>query len=398
MGLRFRKSIKLGSNTRVNFSKSGVGISTGIKGARVSKKAGGGTRTTLSVPGTGISYVHEERGTSHSSGRPHRNSMNPNSEYDRSSGNRKTWLWVLGWILFFPIPLSILLYRSSRLSNAVKYGLIGFLWLAVVTIAFAGGGKRSSDTEKNTLAAARQAESAWEPLADSATVIQDLVEEPKETEDLSISDPTPAPDSAAEAAILIPNEDVAAEIEEPIDRNIDIAAIDLSGTETAPYTFRDFMATKYAQTDVNVRSLPEKNGDQIGTVRLNQEVAVTGQCNETGWYRINYNNSPAYVSNDYFADTPLQIQAATENNPDSSKAVSSNATAASGAAGVVSSAGSSVDVPSQSNTNGANLVWVPVNGGTKYHSYSGCSNMVDPVQIPLEEAISRKYEPCRRCH
>lgn len=35
MGLNFRKSIKVGKNSRVNISKSGIGMSTGVKGARV---------------------------------------------------------------------------------------------------------------------------------------------------------------------------------------------------------------------------------------------------------------------------------------------------------------------------------------------------------------------------
>ena len=68
MGIRFRKSVKLGSGTRLNLSKSGVGFSFGAKGMRISKKADGGTRSTLSVPGTGISYVSETNGTSQSTG------------------------------------------------------------------------------------------------------------------------------------------------------------------------------------------------------------------------------------------------------------------------------------------------------------------------------------------
>lgn len=37
MGITFRKSFKIGKNTRINLSsKGGVGISTGVKGARVS--------------------------------------------------------------------------------------------------------------------------------------------------------------------------------------------------------------------------------------------------------------------------------------------------------------------------------------------------------------------------
>ena len=58
MGLRFRKSVKVGP-MRVNISKSGVGYSVGGKGYRVTKKANGGMRTTASIPGTGISYVKD---------------------------------------------------------------------------------------------------------------------------------------------------------------------------------------------------------------------------------------------------------------------------------------------------------------------------------------------------
>ena len=53
----FRKSINLGGGIKLNFSKSGVGVSAGVPGFRVSKKAGGGTRTTIGIPGTGISHT-----------------------------------------------------------------------------------------------------------------------------------------------------------------------------------------------------------------------------------------------------------------------------------------------------------------------------------------------------
>ncbi len=59
MGFRYRKSINLGGGFRVNISKSGVGYSWGVKGARITKTSKGTTRHTLSLPGTGISYVKE---------------------------------------------------------------------------------------------------------------------------------------------------------------------------------------------------------------------------------------------------------------------------------------------------------------------------------------------------
>ena len=58
MGIRFRKSKNFGP-FRINLSKSGIGYSVGVKGARITKKANGGMRTTTYIPGTGISSVHD---------------------------------------------------------------------------------------------------------------------------------------------------------------------------------------------------------------------------------------------------------------------------------------------------------------------------------------------------
>ncbi len=58
MGLNFRKSIKVGKFGRINISKSGIGASVGVKGARITKTAKGTTRTTVSIPNTGISWTN----------------------------------------------------------------------------------------------------------------------------------------------------------------------------------------------------------------------------------------------------------------------------------------------------------------------------------------------------
>lgn len=62
-----------------------------------------------------------------------------------------------------------------------------------------------------------------------------------------------------------------------------------------------------------------------------------------------------------------------------------------------SNSGSSVTVPTHSETEG-HLVWVPTNGGTKYHSRSSCSQMIDPIQVSIETAIANGYTACGRCH
>ena len=57
----------------------------------------------------------------------------------------------------------------------------------------------------------------------------------------------------------------------------------------------------------------------------------------------------------------------------------------------------SVTVPTYEDTTG-NLVWVPVNGGTKYHSNSSCSKMKDPKQVTKEHAETNGYTACKRCY
>ena len=73
-------------------------------------------------------------------------------------------------------------------------------------------------------------------------------------------------------------------------------------------------ATMYAQRAVNVRDLPDTSGNKIGGLSTNQEVSVTGQCNETGWYRISYNGSEAFVSDKYLGDSKVEVKQTAQSN------------------------------------------------------------------------------------
>ena len=44
------------------------------------------------------------------------------------------------------------------------------------------------------------------------------------------------------------------------------------------------------------------------------------------------------------------------------------------------------------------MVWIPTNGGRKYHAKDSCSGMIDPVQVTVSEAQRQGYEPCGRCY
>lgn len=144
MGIRFRKSYKIGKSVRINLSKSGIGYSIGTKGARVTRKANGGSRTTISAPGTGLSYVKE-----HGQARTNKtHEMRGQVNMSGGQKKRKTWLWVLGWIFIFPLPLTILMLRKKEMKPAVKYGIIAAAWFIYLFIAYLSS-STSSDPNKN---------------------------------------------------------------------------------------------------------------------------------------------------------------------------------------------------------------------------------------------------------
>ena len=71
MGLRFRKSIKLGGGAKLNINKKSVGLSAGGKGARYTVNSSGRRTKSVGIPGTGLSYVSTSGGKKSSSRRSH---------------------------------------------------------------------------------------------------------------------------------------------------------------------------------------------------------------------------------------------------------------------------------------------------------------------------------------
>lgn len=119
------------------------------------------------------------------------------------------------------------------------------------------------------------------------------------------TDETEATESVAETVT---------ETQEPVadEAVIDVKTVSNDKTTDTGYTYSEVSKTMYAKSTVNVRSLPSTSGNKLGSLSKNQEVAVTGQCNETGWYRIAYNNAEGFVSNKYLADEPVAAAAGTK--------------------------------------------------------------------------------------
>jgi len=112
MGFRYGKSLRIGKGFRLNISKSGVGMSVGVKGARIGVGPRGLIRT-YSIPGTSVSYTKQtslkSRKNSHSYADTddyRENKVSNESEsfyFGKQKTNEKKWL-VLGIIsMFFAI-------------------------------------------------------------------------------------------------------------------------------------------------------------------------------------------------------------------------------------------------------------------------------------------------------
>lgn len=134
MGFRYRKSINLGGGFRINISKSGIGYSWGVKGARITKTATGKTRQTLSIPGTGISHVSESGSTSRASGK--KNSVNNPPTIDAGTSTE-----IVNVGDFQPVEYADLLsnIKKVRMINLISTIMIcTFLLAAVPVFIFTG--------------------------------------------------------------------------------------------------------------------------------------------------------------------------------------------------------------------------------------------------------------------
>lgn len=69
---------------------------------------------------------------------------------------RKTWLWVLGWVFIFPVPLTILMLRKKDMKPALKYGIIAAAWIVYLLIGLGGNSSNNKPSTADTSVVAEQ--------------------------------------------------------------------------------------------------------------------------------------------------------------------------------------------------------------------------------------------------
>lgn len=82
---------------------------------------------------------------------------------------RRTWLWVLGWIFIFPVPLTILMLRpENKLDKKIRYVIIAVAWIAYLFLFFCSKNSKDNETESPS--------SAIETVKEENSAISEKVE------------------------------------------------------------------------------------------------------------------------------------------------------------------------------------------------------------------------------
>jgi len=136
--------------------------------------------------------------------------------------------------------------------------------------------------------------------------------EPTESTEQQATEEIPTTD-IADSTEAEPVEEPTAEQETAESTETEAPTSEPTEEATVQYTYTDLSTTMYAQQTVNVRNQPSTDGEKVGSLSTNQEVSVSGQCNETGWYRIAYGDGEAYVSNKYLGDNKVEVQQSAQN-------------------------------------------------------------------------------------
>lgn len=117
------------------------------------------------------------------------------------------------------------------------------------------------------------------------------------TTEAAVAEPTVEPAETPTESETAPTETAPAESPAPAVEPT-TAPVEPTAVSTG-YTYSELSQTMYAKSAVNVRDLPNTDGKKIGSLKASQEITVTGKCDQTGWYRFEWNNTTGYVSDRY---------------------------------------------------------------------------------------------------
>lgn len=189
-------------------------------------------------------------------------------------------------------------------NNVISLGVLGISVILVMTGCEASLNNQMESSSVNETAL------GTELMAASAAPEEISREETKETS---------TGDQSETETEIASNSKTADASEDVTTDSSDEEDVDELVTETGRYTFSKMPdVVMYTISPLNVKDLPDVVGRSIDLLDRNEEVIVTGKCNETGWYRIKSNGGEAYVKEDFLREPSRKIvmktDPAAENN------------------------------------------------------------------------------------
>lgn len=111
---------------------------------------------------------------------------------------------------------------------------------------------------------------------------------------------------------------------EAVEPETEIVAVEPETEAPAPVV----QTTMYAQSTVNVRSLPSTDSEIIGKLAVNDPIIVNGDLSADGWYTVTYCDQTAYVKGSLLGMNTVEIKQTTTAKKPSSSGTSTNTTTA----------------------------------------------------------------------
>ena len=96
-------------------------------------------------------------------------------------------------------------------------------------------------------------------------------------------------------------------------------------------------------------------------------------------------------------DKTVTLSMDTKQNIEARKKAEEEKKQAEAAAAAAAAAEAQAAAATRSNASSGEMVWIP-RTGHKYHSNPNCSNMKNPSQVPISDAISMGYDACKKCY
>lgn len=221
MGMKFRKSINLGGGTRLNVSRSGVGVSTGVKGFRVSTNTSGRSRVTASLPGSGLSYT-KEYGSSGSSGNSqsapahhsHGSSSAPSGGGDKPPFFQRPGVIILCLLLFAPLGIFLMWRYIPQWKTGMKVALSILFGLVFICALVPKAGDNVADVDQPP-AVRQQVEGTKTPAKIQKPAADE--QEPQDAAEAVTGTETKTDDAAAQEPVQTPQETQQAVVVQPED-------------------------------------------------------------------------------------------------------------------------------------------------------------------------------------